>query len=344
MTIVKGLAVHVATLVVAAALALWVSGKDHDAEPDDRLQAEIWGGTPDAVEAVRFESESIKVQLAPQKDGNGRYFVGKLEKSGSSPPPNPHAGVPGAPALSKGAEPGKKTTMSFIAVKSAEKLLEKLAPLQAYRSVGKLDAKRAAEFGFESPQGTLTVKIGGAEHSLLIGSVTPGGSDRYAKDKKTGEVWAVPGDVADSFLFADSRLLERDLHGFESDEVRRIKVHRGGRSRELVRVEGKQDAWADADNPAKQDETAGNWMSKVDRLRVAEYMDHGKVAAGAQGAVVRLEYFGKGSRPIGNSEIVRVGQGTAAEYYVRTEHTRWYAKIAKSSGEQLEQDAASVVK
>jgi hypothetical protein len=259
------------------------------------------------------------------------------------PPPNPH-GSPAQPP--KKPEDAKKTptTMRFVSVVSGEKLLEKLAPMAAYRSVGKLDPKRAAEFGLDKPQGTLHVSVGGNKHSLIIGGVTPGGSDRYAKDKATGQVWAIPGEVADSFLYADSRLLERDLHGFPNEDIKRLKLVRGPRTRELVRIEGKSDAWADAAAPSKQDETAGNWVNRIQRLRVMEYVEPKQRPEGPEALVAKLEYYGSGSAPLGRLELTRFGQAGTAEYYVRTEHTRWWAKVAKSTAEQIEQDVASVLK
>ena len=348
MNIVKGLSLHGALLVAASVLSFWVWTKEGAEPPDERLQAEIWGGSPTAIDSVRFESENLKVELVPKQDGQGRYYEGKLEKKGSDAPPpvNPHAPPGQPPPQPPKADAAKKapTTTRFVAVTSGEKLFEKLAPMAAFRSVGKPDPKRAAEFGLDKPQGTLHVSVGGKKHALVFGGITPGGSDRYAKDKTTGEVWAIPGDVADSFLYADSRLIERDLHGFPKEDIKQLKIARGPRSRELVRIEGKNDAWADGTNPAKADETAGNWVNKIDNLRAMEYVDPKQRPSGAEAAVARIEYFGPGSRRLGHVDIVRFGQAPNAEYYVRTEQTRWLAKIAKTSGEQIEQDVASVLK
>lgn len=336
----RGLFIHAAMLAASAALALYVWTKDGKSEPEQGLEAEVWTGSPETIQSVRFESESMKVQLAPRSDTHGRYLVGKLEKAAETPA-NPHANVPGAPQQPPANQSQGPTLKHFVSVTAGEKLFEQLAPLMAYRSLGKVDAKRAPEFGFDKPQGTLYVKVAGAERALEVGSVAPGGADRYVRDKKSSEAWAIKGEVIDNFLYADSRLLERDLHKFTPEEVRRAVVQKGPKSRELLRVEDKRDVWANPATPTKQDETAGNWMSKVQRLRIMEYTE--KPPAG-QALVAKVEYLGAGTKPLGFVEIVRVGEGANAEYYARTEFTRWFGKMIKTAGEQIEQDVASVLK
>jgi hypothetical protein len=120
-----------------------------------------------------------------------------------------------------------------------------VAPLLAVRRLGKVDDARAEEFGFHKPEGTLKVSIDGRERTLVFGGTTPRTGDRYAKDG-SGDMFAISGNVAQGVLFAESRLVERNLHGYEADELKGAKVERGTLSRELVRVEDKKDGWADA--------------------------------------------------------------------------------------------------
>ena len=62
-------------------------------------------------------------------------------------------------------------------------------------------------------------------------------------------------------------------------KIKVAKIDRGGKTRELVRVEEKKDGWADSATPKVLDETAGNWMSKVDRLRAKPRVAAGKTVA-----------------------------------------------------------------
>jgi hypothetical protein len=343
----KSVWVHAGVLIVASGLALsvWSSDEKETAEPEAE-RVEVWGGSPDSLETIRFEGKDRTVVIDAKKDAQGRYYVAKVDKTESAGPKHdphdPHApprSVPDAGAPT----PGKRTTVRFIGVKAADELAKQLAPLEALRRIGPIEPKRAEEFGLDKPEGTLKVKIDGKEHALVIGGTTPGGNERYAKEVASGSVYAVPGDIAQGMLGAESRLLERELHGFEEGEVTRVRVTKRDKSRELVTVEGKKGSWADLATPTKVDETAGNWISKVDRLRVQEYVEVPSTPLKSENAVVRVEYL-SGSKPLGYVELFKAPGGTGNEYFVRSERTRWAAKVLTSAGEQVDQDLGSVLK
>ena len=115
-------------------------------------------------------------------------------------------------------------------------------------------------------------------------------------------------------------------------------------TRSVVRIggEGAKKFWADAARPEENDETLGNWMSKLDRLRPTEFVS--APPAGRE-PVVRLEYAA-GSRALGFVEVVKTKATEAgkSDYYLQTERTRLFAKVSASLGEQLEQDLGSAVK
>ncbi len=135
------------------------------------------------------------------------------------------------------------------------------------------------------------------------------------------------------------------LNQLEADEVKTAKVERGTLSRSLVRVEEKKDGWADAQSPAALDETAGNWMSKLERLRIVSFVENPGSALAPESSVVRVELGGKGSRKLGFLELYKVaGEGGKPKFLVKTEYTRWYAEVISSVAEQVEQDLGSVVK
>jgi len=134
MTLLKSQLLHLGLLGVAGVLALSVWTRDDDAKLDSQsTQVEVWGGGPDSVTAVSYESSARKVRLEPRKDALGRWYVGTVEKDEPAVPPNPH-GAGGAPA----SEPAttKHTTTRFVAVKAADDLLKSLAPLRALRAAG----------------------------------------------------------------------------------------------------------------------------------------------------------------------------------------------------------------
>jgi hypothetical protein len=250
-------------------------------------------------------------------------------------PPHPHAADAGAPPA-----PAKPTTIGFVSVGPGDKLAEALGTLKALRALGKIGDDRAAEFGLAEPEATITVTVSGGERKLVVGGTTPGGGDRYVRLLSSGEVYVLKGEPLRNLESPDSLLLERELHEWKDAEVQKARVEAGGKSREIVRggAEGKR-FWADAASAETNDETLGNWMSKLDRLRPTEYLVSGP---DAKETLLRVEY--SGAKPLGFVEVVKVAGGEKPTYYLRTERTRLYGKVVGTLAEQLEQDLGTIVK
>jgi hypothetical protein len=336
----KSIATHLILLGISSLAAFGIWTRDEKAEKPAAAQVEVWSGSPDSVESITYETKQRKVRLEAKKDALGRWYVVQYEKEQATPPSG-HPPIDGAKAPP--AEPGKRETTRFVAVKQADTLVEKLASLRALRSLGKPTAARAADYGLDKPEGTLTVKLGGKNQSLTIGAQTPGGSERYAKHGASGEVFAIEGDLSQSLAFADSRLMERELHGFAADEIKRVRISKGGKSRDLVRVVEKQDAWADVATPTTPNETLVNWMSKLERVRTLEFAEKQAPPPGPDQLVVRVEYFGP-SKSLGFLELYKVTGAKGPEYWARTEYTRWFVKVVNTAAEQLDQDLAALLK
>jgi len=342
MTLLKGQILHLGLLGVATVLAFGVWTREDDAQIGAKTtEVEVWAGDPDSVTALSFDSSTRKVRLEPKKDALGRWYVGTIDKDEPSAPPLPTHGASGAPGDSAAA-PTKHTTLRFVGVKAADDLLKTLAPLRALRAVGKIEGTRAEEFGFDKPEGTLKLTVAGKPQTLTIGGATPGGTERYAK-AQSGDVFAIAGDIVQNLMFADSRLIERDLQSFKPDEATRVKVSRAGKVRDLSRVPDKNEGWADSATPTKLDETAGNWMTKLGRLHVQDWVEKPGAPPSASNLAVRIDYFA-GSKPLGSLELYKVQGEKGNEYLAKSEYGRWFARIATGAAEQVDQDAASIVK
>jgi Domain of unknown function (DUF4340) len=342
---VKPLVLHGALLVVSAGLAYSVWNKDEAVPEKQQALVDVWGGSQGSFTKLSFEGKTRKVRLESQKDAQGYYYVGSVDKE-DAPPADPHAGVPGAPL--KAPEPAptkesKKETSRFVSVKAGETLVKSLAPLQALRAVGKVEPARNEEFGLDKPEGTLKVTIDGKEHVLIIGGTTPGGSERYAKYQGNGEVFAISGEIAQSLMFGDSRLPERELHGFKNEDISKVRLEKAGKARELVRVKDKNEGWGDPSTPTKQDETAGNWMSKLGRLRGSDFVEKPSKPLRPEDAIVRVEYFNAG-KSVGFVELYKLPGEKGNDYLARSEWGRWYVKVPATTAEQIETDLASVLK
>jgi hypothetical protein len=347
MKVGRGFYVHIGLLVLSVIAAAFVWTRDKQPKTLAAGDVTVWSSKGD-VERVVFESKTKTVTLEAKKDEIGRYYIATVDKQAAPPPPPKPEGDAGPhdDHDHDHADPGpqQRTKTTFVSVDAGVKLADALASLKALRGLGRIGDDRAAEFGLNEPEATLTVKAGGAERKLLFGAATPGGGDRYARDPATGEVFAIKGEVFRNLDSAESNLMERDLHEWKDTEVSSATVTAGGKSREVVRggPEGKR-FWADPANRDVNDETVGNWMSKLDRLRPTEYVE---VAREAVEPVARVEYVGSGGRKLGYIELVKGPPDKAGKptYLVITEQLRLYTKASSQLAEQVEQDIASIIK
>jgi hypothetical protein len=327
----SGTLIHVGVLAASVVVAAVVWTRDKEPKALAAGDVPVWSGRTGDVEKVTYESKTRKAEVEAKKDALGRYFVGTLEREATPPAGHDAGAPPAAPA---------KTTVGFVSVTAGEKLADALGPLKALRALGKIGDDRAAEFGLAEPEATIVVKLTGGEHKLSVGSATPGGGDRYVKDAASGEVYVLKGEPIRNLESADSLLIERELHEWKEADVAKARVEAGGKGRDLVRggAEGKR-FWADAASPDSNDETLGNWMSKLDRLRPTDFAltdPEGKEA------VLRVEYTGK--KALGWVEVVKTPGGDKPAYYLRTERTRLYGKVPTPLAEQVEQDLGTIVK
>ncbi|MEJ7731630.1 MAG: DUF4340 domain-containing protein [Polyangiaceae bacterium] len=335
--------VHLGLLGAAAVLAVGVWTRDKAPKAMAQSEVTVWSGRPGDVTRIDYEGKTKKVALERKEDKQGAYLVGTVEKSAA--PPKPAADPDAEPEEQPEAPPGAPTTTTVVSVGAGQKLLDALAPLKALRAIGKVPDDRAAEFGLGEPEGSLTVGYKSGPRKLVIGGPTPGGADRYVRDEASGEVYVLKGDVYRDLDSAEQRLVERDLHEWKEPEIAKAKISAGGKAREVVRGgsgDGKK-FWADGASPGTNDETVGNWISKLDRLRPTEYV---LAAPEGQESVVRVDYASSGNPSLGYVELVKVPakDGGKAEWYVTSERLRAYGKVAANNAEQVEQDIGAVVK
>ncbi len=335
----RSIFIHAGLVVTSAVLALGVWTRDKQSKPVAAGDVTVWSGRPADIERIVYEGKKKRLELTAKKDDVGRYFVGTIEKEKAAPKPpaDPDAGAPpDAPAP-------EKTVVGLVSVTPAEKLADLLAPLKSIRAVGQVPADKEADFGLNDPEGTLTVKIRDAERKLLIGGATPGGGDRYVRDPASGEVYILKGDIFRNVDTPESTLLERDLHEWKDAEVVSAKLTAGGKTATFVRggPETKR-FWATSEAKDTADETIGNWMSKVDRMRPTEFVQQ---TPDPHETVARIDYAGSGGT-LGYLEIVRGPSSDAGkpQYFVVTERTRLHGKVPGSAGEQVEQDLGTIVK
>ena len=334
----RRLGLHLLLLILAATAAFVKSRpEEKTAKPLAQGEVELWSGSVKDVTRVSYQDDRKVVTLVAKDDDAGRWYQGSVEGAGPRPTtPDLEKKDAGAPPPSMPVE-----SSVFAAVEQAGTLVGSLAPLRAKRALGEVGPDRLAAFGLDKPQGTLRVTLGGKTRDLVFGAATPGDTDRYVRDGSSGLIYVLDNAFVRDLQSADTRLPERKLHSWTAGEVEEASVKAGGKERRLVRggTEGRR-FWADAATPDQNDETANNWLQKVDRLRPMTYFEALPEDAST---VVRVDYRAK-NKALGFVELHRRVVDEKDEYIVTSEYMRMQASVPASLGEQIAEDLASLVK
>jgi uncharacterized protein DUF4340 len=360
---------HLALFTGALVLALraWTA----EEEPAKKhVEAELWGGPVQSVERVEFDSGKQRVLVEPKSDPAGRYYIGTVEDVPQPKPPakasapgadagaeskpadphdphDPHDGHGHEAAPSKPEDSTPKPPRRFISLEKGEELVKSVSTMKVSRVIGKVPEDRLAQFGLDKDdKGSLKVVMGGKEHRLLLGDKTPGGNDRYVKSPDSGEAYVIAGSIVDDLTSAESRLVEREFHGWEDSDVTKVTIRTADGSRDVVRVPDEKDFWASPDSPQTKDETVSNWMTKVNRLRVTTYLEDTAPQPKPEQQVAVVEYYNARGTKLGYLELYRQTsekEKDRNEYLAKSEQSRWFATVLRSSAEQIDQDLKSIV-
>ena len=325
-------------------LALCVWTRDDDAQLSTKpTEVEVWAGDPESVTALSFESSTRKLRIEPKKDALGRWYVGTVDKDEpANVPTPPHGGAGGAP-VSESPPPAKHVTSRFVGVKAADDFAEDARAAaraarggqdrrHARRRVRLRQARRHAEAHRRRQAAVLADR---RRHSGRYRTLREGSQRRRVRDLRA---------TSCRTCCTPTRAWPNAIcNPFKPEEATRVKVSKAGKSRDLSRVPDKNEGWADSATPTKLDETAGNWMTKLGRLHVQDWVEKPSAAPGPDSLVVHVDYFA-GSKPLGSLELYKLPGDKGNEYLAKSDYGRWFARVITSSAEQVDQDSASLVK
>ncbi len=338
--------VHLALFFVASAVAFAAARRPK--EEGKPLEVELWEAKPEAVTRVYFKDSTREVVLSPQSDAHGRYLVGKVTKTTKSVKPAAQpvgdAGVGTVLAPEPAAEPDKTEVESFVGVKEANELVDEIASLRAVRKLGTVAEDKLGDFGLTGEKlAEISFEVNGTTHEFVVGGRTPGGGDVYVREKTSGQVYVMSGDVTRAVELADNRLMERELLTTpEGKEVAKVTLTQGDKSRALVHSTDAPSFWTDEAAPADKNETATNWMKKFERLRANSYVE-GEV--GDVELLVTATFTGQSGETLGRIEFAKQSVAGAEQprYLARSPQTRWWAVVLSSTGSELASDLPSVL-
>lgn len=310
---------------------------------------------PERLESVEIDFPTHNVLLKPDETKTGYWITttpAAAKKTQAADGGTPD--VPKPPEL-KGVRTVSATApVTFRANPTTPLLLKELLPARALRDLGKLDAARDADFGFDKAGTTYTIKCGGKELVLTVAGRTYGNNDHYVRDKKTGKSYLMKGAPFTELQAAQYKLMQNELHTFKLDEVDEVVVKAGGQSKRLLqrdRAQKGQAQWVDAVKPDQRNETYGNWLARVATLKVRSYMprsskpgdevDNATVPPPV--TVLEVEYKLEGKSK-GKLEVARIDNPNGERYfYARTETTATWVTLYATAIKEVEADIPLVV-
>lgn len=253
------------------------------------------------LEQVRYEDPEIKsfAELGRGKDESGPFVSLRLSGSDATgayiPSGHPYVPLKVPERLVRGNE-------------NAQRLFERFAPFRAMRALGTLDGPKLKDLGLDATKKRLEVTARGAKRRFAIAPAPPGGNDPYIRDEQDGRVYIVARNILSDLQSASVNLVERRLHSFRVEEVDRVVLAAGGKTKEFKASRFEQLPGlrlAPASAPDKPDETAKNWHERVWNLFPSEVL--GKTETPAEGAprpALKIEYFSRG-RSLGFLELAK---------------------------------------
>lgn len=333
------------------ALALGAAYQDWTREKTEvQTGVSVWQLDSDSIRAIDLQTRRTKVHAELRSDDTGTegreaYVWFRIERTPLATP-----GMDASPEEAE-AEP-------FIEIKEfrgADRSLgriEELAELQADRALGILDVATLEGLGLADPKGQLSIETAQGKVSLQVGEKAVGDRLRYVRTPEDGRVFVVQDHLVSDLELADSRLLNRELHGFTPDDVQHAEVTVGEETRAYDRNEdGTRKYWAPSESPQEEDEQVTTWMSRLTRLRVERYLAEGEDPFDDAGFGVerpeisvlpeRLLRIDLRTRAGGTGFLTVTRHGTdddSAIYTARTEHTKSEVVINRFLTQEAIQD------
>ncbi len=325
----------VAVQGVLAAAALVAAYATWQREPElGKGEAIVVDVSKGDLEKIRYQDDELKswVELVRDKDANGSFIGVRLSGSDASgaalPSGHPVVVLKVPERLVRGNE-------------SAKKLFDRFGPLRASRALGVLDAAKLKELGLDTTKKHLEVVGRGTKRRFAIVPAPSGANEPYIRDEQDGRVYVVSRPVLSDMQAAATNLVERKMHDFRLEEVDRVVLTAGGKTKEwkALRMDDMPGIrLAPMATPDKPDETAKTWHDRVWNLFPSEVLGKGENPDGAAPKLsAKVEYFMRG-RSLGFVELARAAPAASNEStampapapeiaYGRSEFTLGWAKL-----------------
>ncbi|GEM_PF-1590337 len=252
-------------------------------------------------------------------------------------------------------EYGEPVFKSFPGNEQAKKLVTSLSPLSALRRFDDLDADALEQMGLNESNGTLTLEDGtGKTASFEVGSKAYGSNDTYVRVAGGNTVYLVSSKVLGPLRGAETRLMERNIFGFEEEDATAATVSTGVASVSFSH-QGRHDKanafWARPDALETRDTPAQGFVEKVFQLRATAYQTEDEtVAEGDLETMVTVSL----EREEGDPGSVALARSVDAEkstddetiyvWWAKTHRTRdQWVKVSRSTASDLAEQAPGLL-
>jgi len=328
------LALHAALLVASAAAAYAVYSFDPNVPDEGPL---VLDAAPDRVERLVYASKGRTITAARLAPGG---FQLEVDEEKIVPPAKP--AEPGAAPAPEA--PGPERVQSrYRSSDEFVKALERMLPLHAVQSLGKLTDEQREKFGLAVSPSSILVGVQGQEVRLRLGNQTYGGTSTYVERELDGEAFLVSAATLRAIDFRPPRFMERRLVARPMAEVDWLQLDCEGQGRRvLVRAPaaaGQPERWAPEEDPSAGDELFRNWVEKVFRLSAQEYLRE-PPAEPLQGCRFALR---AGGEPAGEIELAwREEAPGKALFFARSDFTGGWVKVEVHGAGQVSADLPAV--
>ncbi|MCB9760212.1 MAG: DUF4340 domain-containing protein [Alphaproteobacteria bacterium] len=322
------------------------------------------------IEELRWDSDKLDMVLLPQSDARGDWLLVKTTEEKERPVAEPEAPQPDDEGEAAEEEPEDESpddesaeeeddlpeppapaqmetfteVVEFKAGEAGDKLLESLSPMVAKRALDTVADDKLDELGLAEPEATLVVKRAGkGERTFQVGGEAYGTRDRYLRDAESGKVYLIEDDLLRPLKYGKTRLPDRELIGIETADIATVAITAPGGAVSFEQRnpdDPKAAYWAPPGG--ESDESAGNWMNKLLKLRSASFVQAEDTPTALSEALT-IQVTGDD----GVKTTLKLLEGTDPEgreaFYAESDFTRRQVKLHNAQAQDLIQDVETIL-
>ncbi len=349
---------HLIALIAAGLVTWWVFQPGADEPEGERVLLDL---KADQIERLEYQTDKRQIVAEATPTGGFQLTIHQTlsKRVAKKLPPKPAAdATDGGPAdgadgqaadasAPPAAEPEVREETKVTRYRASSdfaKALARVLPLVAVRELGEVDAEQLERFGLAEPTGRLRITSRGQTVEYQVGERTYGRASVYLRPAPDGPVSLVSAGLLSTVDFRPPRFKELRFLGLQSKDVVKVVLDCDGTgSRTLVHQNqhlpgGGQ--WVPADDPDSADELFGNWMRKLLRLSLVEYL--AEPVTPVQAAQCRLTFEREGAEAL-KAQITWTADPKGKQiYYGRSDFSGDWVKLEPTAASSLVSDLSAI--